>query len=277
MCGVHNGSYTAPMPRKYAYSHGHAPAVVGHHALRTAQDSAAFLVPRLKSGQTLLDVGCGPGSITADLAELVHPGQVLAIDVSETAVDNARATVRDRELDNVEVEVASVYELGEQTFDVVYAHQVLQHLSDPVAALRRMRTALAPGGIVAVRDSDYAGMFWAPRPPQLDRWVELYHQMNEALGLESRAGRWLPTWVAEAGLSNPTITSSTWTHATAAARAVWAGAWERRSLESSYAEHALELGLAGRAELEEISAAFRWWAGQPNAIWVVPHVEVIAE
>lgn len=264
------------MPQKDAYSHGHTPAVVGHHALRTAQDSAAFLLPRLRSGQSLLDVGCGPGSITADLAEIVHPGRVLAIDVSETAVENARATIRDRGLDNVEVEVGSVYAASDGQFDVVYAHQVLQHLSDPVGALRQIRTVLAPGGIVAVRDSDYAGMMWAPRPAALDRWVELYHQINEALGLQSRAGRWLPTWVSEAGLANPTVTSSTWTHATSVARATWGGAWQQRVLESSYAEHALGLGLATSQELEEISTAFGWWAEQPNAIWVVPHVEVIA-
>ncbi len=225
---------------------------------------------------TLLDVGCGPGSITADLAEIVHPGRVVAIDVAETAVEAARSTVEDRGLDNVEVGLGNVYELEDGAFDVVYAHQVLQHLSDPVGALRSMRRALAPDGIIAVRDSDYAGMFWAPRPPELDRWVELYHQINRALGLEADSGRWLPTWVAEAGLEAITISSSTWTHATPEARAIWGGAWERRVLESSYAEHALELGLAGRETLEAISAAFRWWSRQPHALWVVPHVEVIA-
>ena len=234
------------------------------------------MVPYLRPGLTLLDVGCGPGSITVDLAALVHPSRVLAIDVSDTAIAATRSAVAERGLDNVEAREGSVYELDGESFDVIYAHQVLQHLSDPVGALRKMRSALTPEGMVAVRDSDYAGMLWAPRPPALDRWVALYHEINDALGQQADSGRWLSTWVAEAGFTRSTVTTSTWTHATPEARRVWGNAWQRRVLDSSYAEHATGLGLATRAELEEISAAFRWWAEQPNAMWMVPHVEVIA-
>ncbi len=264
------------MTDKDEYAHGHTPSVVSHHARRTAQDSAAFLLPHLAPGQRLLDVGCGPGSITVDLAERVHPGRVLAIDVSDIAIENAKAAVAERGLNNVEVRLGNIYDLDDESFDVIYAHQVLQHLSDPVQALRNMKSVLAPDGVVAVRDSDYAGMMWAPRPPILDRFMELYHQINDALGLQADSGRWLPTWVGEAGFTNATVSSSTWTQSTPEARSVWGGAWAKRVLESSYAEHALSLGLGTRAELEEISAAFVWWTEQPNALWVVPHVEVLA-
>lgn len=264
------------MARKDDYSHGHAPSVVAHHARRTAADSAAFLVPHLQPGMRMLDVGCGPGSITVELAAMVHPGRVLAIDVAPAAIEATESAVAAAGLDNVEVTECSVYELGEERFDIIYAHQVLQHLTDPVAALRSMARVLTEHGMVAVRDSDYAGMIWAPRPAGLDRWVALYHGINDALGLQADSGRWLPTWVAEAGFTQVAVTTSTWTHATPEARAVWGGAWQRRVLDSSYAEHALDLGLSTVGELEEISAAFEWWAAQPNAMWMVPHVEVIA-
>jgi trans-aconitate methyltransferase len=224
---------------------------------------------------SLMDVGCGPGSITVELAEMVAPGRVYAFDVSETAVQAAQAAVDEGGHANVEVAHGSVYEMGDERFDVIYAHQVLQHLTDPVSALERMRQRLNTGGIVAVRDSDYAAMFWAPTPPALDRWRELYHEMNRRLGLESCAGRWLPTWLAAAGFNEITVTSSTWTHATPDARAIWGGAWKTRVLESSYAEHALSMGLATPEELREISDAFTWWSEQPNAMWVVTHVEVV--
>ena len=264
------------MPRTDPYSHGHAPSVVGHHALRTAEDSAAFLLPHLKAGMSLLDVGCGPGSVTADLAERVHPGRVLAIDVAPIAVESTRALAAERRLDNLEAAVGNVYDLPSERFDVVYAHQVLQHLAEPVQALAHMRESLTGDGIVAVRDSDYAGMIWAPRLPELDRWVDLYHEINAALGLEADSGRWLPAWVAAAGFTTMNVTSSTWTHSTLDARAVWGGAWAQRVVESSYAEHAVRLGLSDDTELRSISAAFRSWASEEHAMWVVPHVEVIA-
>ena len=264
------------MAKQDDYAHGHAPSVVGHHARRTVADSAAFLVPYLDSGMSLMDVGCGPGSITVELADIVSPGRVFAFDVSETAVEAARAVVADGGHTNVEIAHGNVYGMGEERFDVIYAHQVLQHLSDPVSALVEMKQRLNPGGLVAVRDSDYAGMFWAPRPPAFDRWRELYHEMNRRLGLESCAGRWLPTWVSEAGFTDINVTSSTWTHATPEARAIWGSAWQKRVLDSSYAEHAVRMGLASEDELQEISDTFAWWADQPSAMWVVTHVEVVA-
>ena len=86
------------------------------------------------------------------------------------------------------------------SFDVVHAHQVLQHLQDPVAALRELRRVLRPGGTLAVRDSDYAAFVWAPADPLLDRWNELYHPITARNGAEADAGRYLLGWVQAAGL-----------------------------------------------------------------------------
>ena len=130
------------------YTHGHHKAVVGQHAARTAENSAAFLLPHLRKGDRVLDVGCGPGSITVGLARHVGPtGRVTAIDVVEGIVQQAAAAVRAAGLENTSCELCSVEAMpyGAGSFDVVYAHQTLQHLSDPVGALVAIRRVLRPG------------------------------------------------------------------------------------------------------------------------------------
>ncbi len=80
-------------------------------------------------------------------------------------------------------------DLPDASFDIVHAHQVLQHLTDPVAALREMRRVCKPDGVVAARDSDYAAMTWYPEIPALTRWLSLYHDVTRSNGAEADAGR----------------------------------------------------------------------------------------
>jgi len=257
------------------YTHGHHRSVLASHIWRTAQNSAGYLLGRLAAGQDLLDVGCGPGTITRDLARLVAPGRVVGIDAAPDIVARARS---EPNADNLSFEVADVYRLpfDDATFDVVHAHQVLQHLSDPVAALAEMHRVLRPGGIVAVRDGDYAGFTWAPRDPALDRWVELYHQVTARNGGEADAGRFLLGWVRAAGFGDPVMTSSTWTFADPESRAWWGGLWAERVELSAFAVQAIEEGMSDPIELAEIARAFRRWADHPDATFVTPHGEVVA-
>src|SRR3954447_9742707 len=116
------------------YPHGHHDSVLRSHRWRTAANSAAYLLPHLHEGQRLLDVGSGPGTITADLARLVgETGQVVALEVSEAAADLTRAELERQRVTNASVVVGDVHALdlgdaGADGFDVVHAHQVLQHL-----------------------------------------------------------------------------------------------------------------------------------------------------
>src|SRR5246127_3088299 len=151
------------------YTHGHHESVLRSHRRRTAADSAGYLLPHLRPGMLVLDVGCGPGTITVDLAARIAPGRVTAVEMTDAALDLARAEAQAREQSNIEFVTSDVHALNfaDDTFDVVHAHQVLQHVADPVQALRELRRVCVPDGIVAVRDADYAGFTWFPLLPTL--------------------------------------------------------------------------------------------------------------
>ena len=259
------------------YIHGHHDSVLRSHRRRTLSDSAAYLAPRLAAGQAVLDIGCGPGTITADLAERVAPGTVTAIDAAAEVLAEAREVAAARGLDNLLFAVADVHALPypDDSFDVVHAHQVLQHVSDPVQALREMRRVCRPGGIVAARDADYAAMAWYPDIPGLDEWRALYQKVARANGGEPDAGRRLLAWARRADFQDITPAASVWCYATPDDRAWWGGLWAERILASAFAARATALGLAGDQDLRRIAAAWRAWAASPDAWFTIPHGEIL--
>ncbi len=259
------------------YTHGHHESVLRGHRRRTAADSAAYLLPHLRPGLSVLDVGCGPGTITADLAALVAPGSVTAVDQVADVLGVASAEVRQRDLSNVSFGTADVHKLEypDDTFDVVHAHQVLQHVTDPVRALREMRRVCAPGGIVAARDADYAGFVWYPELPALELWRDLYRRVARANRGEPDAGRRLLSWAQQAGFGDITPTGSLWCYATPETREWWGEMWADRILHSAIARDLVSLDLATTAQLEEISAAWREWAAAPDAWIAIPHGEIL--
>lgn len=266
------------------YSHGHHESVVRAHAARTAADSAPHLLPHLAPGQRLLDVGCGPGSITLDLARQVASpdgtGQVTGVDRSEDVLAAARDRARDEGLGNARFEAGNIYDLqyDDGAFDVVHTHQVLHHLADPVAAVRELRRVAAPGGLVSLREADYAAMSWFPQAPALDRWREVYDSISRSNGAEPNAGRRLLAWALDAGFDPEglEISASTWIHGTAGSRNDFGLGWAERSLHSSYAEQALDHGIADQQDLEAIAAGWRAWAADPAGVFIMPSVELIA-
>lgn len=260
------------------YSHGHHESVLRSHTWRTAANSAAYLLDSLRPGMTLLDVGCGPGTITVDLAEAVAPGRVVGVDREEGIVEQAAALAAERGIGNATFAVGDVYALDfpDRTFDVVHAHQVLQHLTDPVAALAEMRRVTRPGGLLAARDSDYATFTWAPRDERLDAWLDLYHRLTRRNEAEADAGRFLLGWARQAGFTDVTATSSTWTFATPEDRAWWGGLWADRIVQSSFAEQVLEYGLASESDLAGYATAWREWAAQPDGWFALIHGETLA-
>jgi 2-polyprenyl-3-methyl-5-hydroxy-6-metoxy-1,4-benzoquinol methylase len=257
------------------YTHGHHDSVLRSHRWRTAENSAAYLLPHLQPGMTLLDVGCGPGTLTCDLADRVAPGQVLAVDLSAEVVDEAGSTAAERGTTNVTFQIADFREL-DGTFDVVHAHQVLQHVGDPVGALRRMAELARPGGgLVAARDGDYPAMFWHPASAALDRWREVYLGVTRHNDAEAAAARHLPTWARAAGLTDVAYTTSTWTYVGDDIR-WWADSWAERTVGSSFARQAVEYGIATDGDLAGIAAGWRDWGTHADAVFVVVNGELLA-
>ena len=248
------------------------------HRWRTAENSAGYLIPFLEPGASLLDVGCGPGSLTIDLAERVTPGRVLGIDLSPEVIEEASAAAKAAIRSNASFVTGDFRSapLEPGSFDIVHAHQVLQHLRRPIDGLERMARLVRLGGIVAVRDSDYSAMVWSPSSPMIDRWREIYLEVTRRNQAEATAGRWLLTWSHQAGFSDVTYTTSTWTFATDETRRWWAGLWAERTVRSSFAEQAVAYGIAVPSELEAVADGWQVWAADPDAVFMVPHGEIIA-
>jgi ubiquinone/menaquinone biosynthesis C-methylase UbiE len=263
--------------RETLYTHGHHESVLRSHRWRTAENSAAYLLPHLRPGDSLLDIGCGPGTITADLAALVAPGTVTAVEISAAALESARAEATARQQSNIEFRVGDVYALDfpDDAFDVVHAHQVLQHLADPVAALREMRRVCRPGGVIAARDGDYAGFIWFPLVPELDEWLDLYRRLATANGGQPDAGRRLLSWARTAGFSEISASSSTWSMSTPEDREWWGGTWAERTVNSDTARQAIASGAATEEDLRRIARGWRDWIASEDGWFSVVHGEIL--
>lgn len=260
------------------YTHGHAPATVRQHSQRTADEAAAFLLPDLRPGMRLLDVGCGPGSITRGLAERLAPGEVVGLDLSAETLTAARMDAAARGLANLTYQEGSVYQIPfpDASFDVAYAHQVLQHLAKPAAALSEMLRVVRIGGLVAVREVDWATAVYWPRDPWLDRFVEVHFQTWYRNGGEPRMGRQLRALFNACPVTDLRITATVWSYATPGETTAWGHSYAERLLTSPMGERMIEYGYASRADVEAMAAAFRAWAAHPDATWMFVQAEALA-
>lgn len=263
------------------YTHGHHASVVAAHAWRTAANSIGYLLPHLSPTDKVLDIGCGPGTITCDIAADHTPrGQVIGMDTSDSVIAQANKLAADRGLRNAEFFVGDAFNLSypDGEFDVVTCHQVLQHVSDPIALLKEMKRVCKPGGIVAARESDYDGFKWYPASAGLDEWRRVYRTVARGNGGEPDAGRMVHVWAKKAGFTDIKCSVSSWCYATKAEVRHWSGTWaERVSGEgSSLAKAAVAQGVVkSKEDLEGLARAWREWGQEEDAWFQVPSGEVI--
>jgi ubiquinone/menaquinone biosynthesis C-methylase UbiE len=207
------------------YAHGHHDTVLRSHRWRTAQNSAAYLLPHLKPDMKILDIGCGPGNITCDLASLVPQGSVIGMDRVESVVTQAQSLAHERGVGNVSFAVGDVFKLAyaDGEFDVVHAHQVLQHLGDPTAALKEMRRVTKSGGIVAARDLSHA-LHW-PETQELVDFKDIFWGISANLGTVPGIGCQFRKFTREAGFKEEelSITAGTWCYASKEELGEWCG------------------------------------------------------
>lgn len=173
------------------------------HGRRTAENSCQYMLPALleKARENpklkLLDVGCGPGSISLGLAKRMPEGHLTGIDLSPTTLNKAKELAKDQGLTNVSFQQANVYELPfeDGTFDVVHTHQTLIHCEHALSAIKEMVRVTKKGGIVCMRESDvHTTRFWPPSPVLEEAFVTIGKMMRQTEGSCSDAGRRLKAW-----------------------------------------------------------------------------------
>lgn len=238
----------------------HSPA----HSRRTAATHAAFLLPQLKPGMRVLDVGCGPGSITAGLADAVAPGEVIGIDANPAAIEAAMRLTAAANRPGLRFEVADLYRLpfAGDSFDAIFAHALLQHLPDAEDALGRLRCLLKPGGVIAVADADYGGSITWPSSPGLRRAEKLALRVRRYSGGDVLVGRKLAAYLEAAGFEG--VAAGATATVSGAADGHWQSAYFR---SPELREHVSAVGLATEAEMEAAADEWARWARSPGAYW----------
>jgi len=172
-------------------------------AARNLESHGAFLLPLLQRGFHVLDVGCGPGTITLDVAAKVFPGKVTGVDLADAPLENARRIAEGLEIVNANFHQASAYQLpfADDAFDVVFSHALFEHLRDPMQALREMYRVTRPDGFLALCSPDWDEFDLTPFSPEVAEALAAYRYLQEANGGNTRAGSQLPEWLAEAGFT----------------------------------------------------------------------------
>jgi 2-polyprenyl-3-methyl-5-hydroxy-6-metoxy-1,4-benzoquinol methylase len=153
-------------------------------------------------GARCVDVGCGGGHVTIELARRVGPGgSVVGIDLDEALLETARNEAAALGLANITFRVSAVEDLNEAGLDLAFARAVLMHLRDPEHVVRLMADAVRPGGVVAIEDANFAGCFTYPLCPAYDRWVDWYQETVRRNGGDPELGLRLATLFRAAGLT----------------------------------------------------------------------------
>ncbi|KAF2424829.1 S-adenosyl-L-methionine-dependent methyltransferase [Tothia fuscella] len=266
---------------------GNPPAQASLHELRTAENSAAYSLPKLQSmKQTnphlkLLDVGAGSGTISASFAKLIPNGHVTGIDVNPNILPRARAVAEAAGIENIEFQEGSVYKLpfADETFDITVCHQVLIHIGTPWEALREMLRVTKRGGIVGVREGDYEMECVWPENSELSKFHELMAGLMRAGGGTPIAGRELVSWALKVGVepSQIVLSYSTLSYSMPSERKACAQGLCDQLRGGGLRAKALKFDLGTQDEFEDMAKAWKDWMKRDDASLVLLQTEILIE
>ena len=245
---------------------------------RSAQSHAAHLLPHLKPGLRVLDFGCGPGTITVGLANLVEPGEVHGIDLEESQIGLARSATQAGGHDNVTFHVGDVTDLPfeDGSFNVAHCHAVLMHVPDTRAVLSEVKRVLKPGGLISSREMFVTSSFLEPSDENTDAAWATFGRLLAANGGHPQMGRELKSTFLEAGFSD-IETSASFDFFGSAADVVFFHAF---IIDWFYSPRvigaATKYGLATQQQFDEWRGALDDWKERPGATGAISFGEAIA-
>src|SRR5215471_17460587 len=260
------------------YLHGYEEWTKTWMQQRTAARELAFAVPHLRPGMNVIDCGCGPGSITVGLAEIVAPGQVTGVDIEPRQLEAARALARERGANNVRFEQGSVYELPypDASFDAATAHFVIEHVHDPVRALRELKRVLKPGGFAAIKDPYYPAFTFRPRVPAIVKFEELMAKARAHSGASDAYAADLRACLLEAGFARTQAEAGTETPAGMGnGPPMLAFVMVNQLRERAFRDTVVAQGWATEAELEDLSRYAAALGERPDLFGFVVFVQAI--
>jgi SAM-dependent methyltransferase len=247
--------------------------------MRHATTHAAFFLPHLKPGMTVLDCGCGPGSITVDLAQIVAPAKTFGIDVEPKQVKLAETYAAGFNTPNVKFRVADIRRLPfpNNFFDAVFIHGVVEYLENPVDAFREVWRVLKADGVVGSRHGDWSGFLLAPAEPNVALFFTLFQKLLAHNGGDIEFGRNQLASIRAAGFKRIFVSASydCWTETPRLALSS-ANFLSNYCVSSEFADPIVKLGLADLSKLQQISLALKRWGKNPNAFAAEAWGEAVA-
>jgi ubiquinone/menaquinone biosynthesis C-methylase UbiE len=233
---------------------------------RSASVYADFLLPHLTAESLVVDIGCGDGELTVDLAVSVR--RIVGVDTDEGALAHARARAERAGVSNATFENGDAYALAipAGTADAVFAHSVVEALERPVQAVTEMHRVLRPGGVVALASVEYGGLILAgPHVDLLRRFYAIREQLWLLDGADPYRGRRLRGLVTESGFVDVVASTTSISYGTPELVSSFGNGRAEDCVDNWYVSEALRARLASQAELDEMREAWLTWADSPDS------------